>query len=169
MLNQAIDSYHALLTPDLAAASQEALDRLQQRDNLLFGTRPLCTVLRPHFISAEQYMLIGDVCALVAGAARQVIGYALNTPSVLDQLALTPGEQQLIEYDPGYNELSMSSRLDSFLTTDSSSFQFVEYNAESPAAIAYEDVLSESFRSCRLCRSMAVPTMSPPCPPAIGC
>ncbi len=145
MLNQAITNYHALLTPDLAEASQEALNRLQQRDNLFFGPRPLCTVLRPHFISAEQYLMIGDVCAMVAGAARQVIGHALTTPAVLDQLALTSGEQRLIEYDPGYNELSMSSRLDSFLTTDSSSFQFVEYNAESPAAIAYEDVLSEVF------------------------
>lgn len=146
MLNQAIKDYHALLTPDLAHASQEALTRLQQRDNLFFGTRPLCTVLRPHFLSAEQYLMIGDVCAMVAGAARQVVAYALKTPAVLAQLALTPGEQRLIEYDPGYNEFSVSSRLDSFLTSDSSSFQFVEYNAESPAAIAYEDLLSGVFQ-----------------------
>jgi uncharacterized circularly permuted ATP-grasp superfamily protein len=33
--------------------------------------------------------------------------------------------------------------MDTFLTVDGSSLQFVEYNAESPAAIAYEDVLSD--------------------------
>lgn len=145
MLTQAIHDYHALLTPDVAHASQEMLTRLQQERDLFFGPRPLCTVLRPHFLSTEQYALVGDVCTLIAKAARQVVAHALRSPAILDQLALTDGEQRLIELDPGYGEYSVSSRLDSFLTTDSSSFQFVEYNAESPAAIAYEDVLSEVF------------------------
>ncbi|HYF63389.1 MAG TPA: hypothetical protein VD886_11285 [Herpetosiphonaceae bacterium] len=145
MLTQAINDYHALLTPDVAQASQEALTRLQREHNLFFGTRPLCSVLRPHFLSAEQYLMLGDVCGLVARTAREVVAYALARPEILDQLALTPGERRLIDLDPGYGELSVSSRLDSFLTTDSSSFQFVEYNAESPAAIAYEDVLSQVF------------------------
>jgi Domain of unknown function (DUF407). len=35
--------------------------------------------------------------------------------------------------------------MDTFLTLDGASLQFVEYNGESPAAIAYEDVLSELF------------------------
>jgi uncharacterized circularly permuted ATP-grasp superfamily protein len=146
MLTQAINDYHALLTPDVAQASHEALTRLQREHNLFFGTRPLCSVLRPHFLSAEQYLMLGDVCGLVARTSREVVAYALARPEILDQLALTPGEQRLIDLDPGYGELSVSSRLDSFLTTDSSSFQFVEYNAESPAAIAYEDVLSNVFQ-----------------------
>ncbi|XSG74385.1 hypothetical protein ACP8Y2_19620 [Herpetosiphon llansteffanensis] len=145
MLEQAIRDYHALLTPDLARASQERLTNLQQQENLFFGTRPLCNVLRPHFLSVEQSGLIASVSQLVAEAARSVVEYALRTPTVLDLLALTEGEQRLISYEPGYRELSVSSRLDSFLTSDSSSFQFVEYNAESPAAIAYEDILSQVF------------------------
>lgn len=145
MLDQAINDYHALLTPDLARASQEALTKLQQENNIFFGSRPLCTVLRPHFLSSDQLDLISDVCGLVARASRRVVNYALHDVATLDQLALTAGEKQLIDLDPGYAEMSVSSRLDSFLTTDSSSFQFVEYNAESPAAIAYEDVLSAVF------------------------
>ncbi len=145
MLAQAIQAYHSLLTPDLARESQTALTRLQREENLFFGSRPLCTVLRPHFISPDHYTLIKEVCSAVAVAARQVVNYAITQPEILERLALTPGEMRLLDLDPGYGELSVSSRLDSFLTTDGSSFQFVEYNAESPAAIAYEDVLSEVF------------------------
>lgn len=155
MLTQAINDYHALLTPDVAQASQEALTRLQSERNLFFGTRPLCSVLRPHFLSAEQYLMLGDVCGLVARTAREVVAYALARPEILGQLALTPGERRLIDLDPGYGELSVSSRLDSFLTTDSSSFQFVEYNAESPAAIAYEDVLSAVFQELPVMREFS--------------
>lgn len=155
MLQQAIHDYHALLTPDVARASQAMLYDLQQKGDMYFGSRPLCTVLRPHFLSASQIQLVGDVCSTIAQAARQVVGHALATPAILDLLALTPGELRLIELDPGYGELSVSSRLDSFLTLDSSSFQFVEYNAESPAAIAYEDELSAVFQELPVMREFA--------------
>jgi uncharacterized circularly permuted ATP-grasp superfamily protein len=122
---------------------------------MFFGTRPLCTVLRPHFISAAQVQLIGDVCSMIAKASREVVAHALGRPEILDRLALTPGEMRLIELDPGYGELSVSSRLDSFLTLDSSSFQFVEYNAESPAAIAYEDELSAVFQELPVMQEFA--------------
>ena len=45
--------------------------------------------------------------------------------------------------DPGYRRSSPTSRLDSFITT--SAYQFVELNAESPAGIAYNEVLVDVF------------------------
>src|SRR4030095_788954 len=56
---------------------------------------------------------------------------------------LTGGDVDLAAVDPGYNDVSVTSRLDSFLTE--ASYQFVELNAECPAGIAYSDVAAEIF------------------------
>ncbi|HEU5099853.1 MAG TPA: hypothetical protein VFU22_12570 [Roseiflexaceae bacterium] len=145
MLQQAIAHYHALLDPDTARATQQQLNDEQRARNLFFGERPLVSVLRPRFITADQYALIQRACGLVAGAAQRLAPALLDDANLRADLALTPGEERLIAMHPGYDEPSAHSRMDTFLTVDGSSLQFVEYNAESPAAIAYEDVLSDVF------------------------
>jgi len=143
MLEEAIAHYHALLDPDTTRATQQQLDDEQRAHNLFFGPRPLMSVLRPRFITADQYALIQHACGLVAGAAQRLAPVLLEDAALRIDLALTPQEQRLIAMHPGYAEASAHSRMDTFLTVDGRSLQFVEYNAESPAAIAYEDVLSD--------------------------
>jgi len=143
MLEEAIAHYHALLDPDTARATQQQLADEQRARNLFFGERPLMSVLRPRFITADQYALIQRACGLVAGAAQRLAPALLEDATLRTDLALTPGEERLIAMHPGYAEPSAHSRMDTFLTVDGTSLQFVEYNAESPAAIAYEDVLSD--------------------------
>ena len=47
-MRDAISTYHGLLEDEqLAADSQGMLDELQSGQRLIFGGRPLCTVLRP--------------------------------------------------------------------------------------------------------------------------
>lgn len=145
MLVEAIDHYHSLLDNETAREQQVLLDEAQRREGLYFGTRPLCTVLRPHFFTSEQYHYLQKVSETVACAARQVRQFALDDPATRELMAFSPGEEALLEIDPGYTEPSATSRLDSFFDTQANILQFVEYNAESPAAIAYEDVLSEVF------------------------
>ena len=60
-------------------------------------------------------------------------------------MAFTAGEEALLALAAGYAEPSASSRLDSFFDNQTGSLQFVEYNAESPAGMAYEDGLSDVF------------------------
>src|SRR5262245_21300248 len=145
MLEQAIAHYHALLDTETARATHDQLTREQRERNLFFGERPLVSVLRPRMITAAQYALLQRACGMVATAARRLTTSMADEPALRDGLALTPGEQALIAMHPGYTEPSAHSRMDTFLTLDGESLQFVEYNAESPAAIAYEDVLSEVF------------------------
>src|SRR5262249_23101597 len=145
MLEEAIAHYHALLDAETARATQAQLDEQQRARNLFFGERPLVTVLRPRMISAAQYELLQRGCGLVATAARRLAAAMPADPDLRAGLALTAGEEALIAMHPGYDEPSAHSRMDTFLTLDGASLQFVEYNAESPAAIAYEDVLSEVF------------------------
>jgi uncharacterized circularly permuted ATP-grasp superfamily protein len=155
MLEQAIAHYHALLDADTARATQQQLNDEQRARNLFFGDRPLVSVLRPRFISADQYALIQRACGLVAGAAQRLAPTLIEDAALRADLALTPDEQRLIAMHPGYAEPSAHSRMDTFLTVDGSSLQFVEYNAESPAAIAYEDVLSDVFEQLPAMRLFA--------------
>ena len=163
MLEEAIARYHALLDADTARATQDRLNEEQRARNLFFGDRPLVMVLRPRFLTADQYALLGRACGLVAGAMRRLALEMLGGPStgagqaaaLRAGLALTPGEERLIAMHPGYEEPSAHSRMDTFLTVDGSSLQFVEYNAESPAAIAYEDVLSDVFEQLPAMRRFA--------------
>jgi hypothetical protein len=145
MLEDAIAYYHALLDEETARATQAQLTAAQRERNLFFGDRPLVTVLRPRFLTESQYAQLRAGVGLVAGAAQRLARAMLAEPELRADLLLTPEEERLIALHPGYQEPSAHGRMDTFLTVDGRSLQFVEYNAESPAAIAYEDVLSQVF------------------------
>jgi uncharacterized circularly permuted ATP-grasp superfamily protein len=155
MLEEAIAHYHALLDADTARATHEQLTAEQRARNLFFGERPLVSVLRPRLITAAQYAYVRSACGLVAAAAHRLAHKMLHDPALRADLELTPGEERLIAMHPGYPEPSAHSRMDTFLTLDGQSLQFVEYNAESPAAIAYEDVLSDVFEQLPAMRLFA--------------
>src|SRR5215472_16535146 len=54
----AIETYHAQLSDEVAAECQAQLDEQQPQRGLFFGERPLCTVLRPRFIFPGQYQYL---------------------------------------------------------------------------------------------------------------
>lgn len=144
-VSEATSAYHDLLENDQSLAEESAalLTDRQPAARTMFGGKRLCTVLRPQFLSPSTYARIREVCALLAGAMFRMAERIPAEPELVELLALSPVEQELIAFDPGYREISPTSRLDSFMSQDS--WQFVEYNAETPAAVAYEDVLSELF------------------------
>src|SRR5918997_3907373 len=100
-IGEVIQGYHALLDDDVARETQALLDEGQRRQGLFFGQRALATVLRPHFITYEHYALLRHACHGVAVAARQVMAHVLEQPALLHRLAFTPGEQALMDIDPG--------------------------------------------------------------------
>ncbi|MBX0330891.1 hypothetical protein K2Z83_24855 [Oscillochloris sp. ZM17-4] len=158
-LADAIDHYHELLlSADMARESWATLTAGMHARRLYFGERPLCSVLRPRLIGEDQYALLRRAVGAVARASRKVADLGLSPgpagDAVRAQLMLTPHEQALIDMHPGYADPSAHSRMDTFLTVDGT-LQFVEYNAESPAAIAYEDLLSQAFLEMPVMREFA--------------
>jgi hypothetical protein len=147
---QAVEDYDRLLT-DEKAHLQELQAHLSDRlraAKLTFGGRPLCPFLRPNFVSPAAYEQIRGVCRHIFQAVERVeaeLGEAL-----WDHVGLTPEERELVAIHPGYARSSPSARLDSFLT--STAYQFVELNAESPAGIAYSEMLEEVFLELPLMR-----------------
>lgn len=144
-LQDAIQTYHDLLTPELALESQEQLDAQLRRQGLFFGARPLCTVLRPRFLTYPQYRFLQTDSRPLLSAFDKGYRAALEDRSVRNQFGLLPWEERLMEVDPGYPYHTPVSRLDAFYVTEDNTLSFTEYNAEVPAASAYNDVLSEVF------------------------
>ena len=142
-LREAIERYHDLLTPELAAASQEQLDEQQQRRGLFFGTRPLCTVLRPRFLTHDQYRFLEERVALLLGAFDVAYQAAVSEPELRAQFMLDETEEELVRERFGFRDPSPTSRLDTFFIPGTGQLHVVEYNAEVPAAIAYNHAVSE--------------------------
>jgi hypothetical protein len=114
-----------------------------EKANLIFGGRPLSPFLRPHFVTTRQWEFLKGVCETMWSCVQKVGHAAPGDPGLLDMLGLDGAERRLLAIDPGYDYISPSARLDSFLTD--STYQFVELNAECPAGIAYADVAAEIF------------------------
>ncbi len=140
----AIAEYHALLTDAVGRDSNAQLDAQQRARGLFFGDRPLCTVLRPRFLSRRQYRFLQARSAVILRAFRRAFDAALQNDSVLDQFGLADWERALVRVDPGFRDASPLSRLDAFFVGDDG-LRFTEYNAETPAGGAYNDALAEMF------------------------
>ena len=151
-LQRAIDLYHELLEPQLAADLQGQLEDQLRRRGLFFGERPLCTVLRPRFLTPEQYRFLRDRCALVLSAFRKSYERALVDAEFRAHFRLTEWEEELVQHDPGFRDPCPVSRLDAFFVHERGGLRFTEYNAETPAGAAYGDLLSEVFLALPIMR-----------------
>src|SRR5258708_7960280 len=145
MITEAIDRYNNLLTDQLAVDTQAHLNVELRARKCYFGERPLCTVLRPHFYEPEQWDYLKRETEVLLGAFGKAHAAALKNSALRAQLFLEPYEEALFNLDIGYEVPWTTSRLDSFYNLDDGSLRFVEYNAETPAGMAYEDQLAETF------------------------
>jgi hypothetical protein len=146
MPTDAIAAYHDLLesNPALASDSQGALEKAQQLRGLLFGERPVCTVLRPRFLTSPQYKLLNDTVKVLLPAFQAAHDRAIADREFRHQFRLTDWEEELLAVDPGYRDPSPTSRFDSFFVSDDE-LMFTEFNTETPAGAGYSDALSELF------------------------
>lgn len=145
MIGEAVARYHDLLDGQLAADTHTHLTALQKERNLYFGTRPLCTVLRPYFYEASQWQYLKRETEILLGAFSRAHHAVMRDAGLREQLQLEAYEEQLFHLDAGVPVPWSTSRLDSFFTPDSQVLQYVEYNAETPAGMGYEDTLAEAF------------------------
>jgi uncharacterized circularly permuted ATP-grasp superfamily protein len=141
----AVEHYHELLTDELAGESQQVLDAELRRRGVVFGERALCTVLRPRFMTAEQYRYLRERLAILLRAFDRVYRAALEDTPLRRQFGLTEWEEELIREDPGYPDPSPTSRFDTFYMPATDEFRLTEYNAETPTGPAYNDALADAF------------------------
>ncbi len=145
LLQEAIQTYHDLLTDQLAQDSQAQLaDQLRKR-GLFFGDRPLCNVLRPRFLTPRQYRFLRGRVKVILSAFDKAYQAAIDDSAFLEQFRLDGWEKELVKHEPGFQSPTPVSRLDAFFITNRDELRFTEYNAEVPAAGAYSDAFTEVF------------------------
>ena len=140
-----IEAYHSLLSDALAQDSHAYLLEQLERRTLSFGSRPLCSVLRPRFLEPQEYAFLQQRGHLLLQAFARAHEKAMLDARFRQQFGLSDWEEQLLADDPGFIDPSPLSRLDAFFLSDGRGLRFTEYNAETPAGSAYNDVLSDVF------------------------
>ncbi len=147
----AIDRYHDLLTHD----PQGMWDQFQaalQAESLYFGSRPICNLLRPHFLSARAYAYLVEVSQVVRSALGKAYDYVLHDDALRAQIGVSAQEDALLALEPERGPGDASGRIDAFYLSDEphqGSFpglNYVEYNAESPGGLLFGESLSNIFR-----------------------
>ena len=138
-----VAAFHGLLDDErLAASSAEALVEGQRARRLTFGERPLCVAIRPQLLTRRRYEQAVSAAEGVAAALASLERAVLEDADLRAELGLETEEERLAMADPGFKFSSPSVRLDSFFADE---VRFVEYNAESPAGMAYSDNLTAVF------------------------
>jgi len=112
----------------------EQLLNVQRELGLLHDERPICPFLRPLILSRSQYTRVAHAAEQLATAFERLAHAALLDDALMNELDLTERERTMARFEPGYQKLCVTSRLDAYLNGED--FQFLEYNAESPAGIA---------------------------------
>ena len=139
-----VAAFHTLLENErLAADSVQALSDGQRERHLMFGERPLCVAMRPQLLTSRRYEQAVSAAEGVASALAALEKAVLQDADLRRELGLESEEERLAMADPGFKFSSPSVRLDSFFADE---VRFVEYNAESPAGMAYSDNLTEVFK-----------------------
>lgn len=114
----------------------ELFDRMrdeQRSGGILHGSRAISPFLRPFFLEASRYREIRHAASGVSAAINTVTRAALADDEMLRQLGVTEKEARWARLDPGYEHASVTSRLDTYLSSDG--FAFLEYNGENPAGV----------------------------------
>ena len=152
----AVSAFHDLLTDDaLAQESSSVLTSQLSERGLVFGGRPLATVLRPRLVTRAQYDRVIDLTKRLMPAFDRILAVALSDRGVRAQFRLADWEESLVGIDPGFAAASPTSRLDYFVNDETGEMSLTEYNAETPAGAAYNDALSDTFMDLPVVRKFA--------------
>ncbi|HEY0776737.1 MAG TPA: hypothetical protein VGD56_02105 [Gemmatirosa sp.] len=158
----AIRDYHAMLEgsagAQLAADTEGALETALGRRGLIFGTRRLCTVVRPRFFAPAQYTALGRRIAGLMHAFNTAHRAAMADPAVRAQFRLDAWEESLLTTGPRAAISSPTARLDAFVVDDAGdggTFALTEVNGETPAGAGFSDTLTDTFLELPAMRAFA--------------
>ncbi len=141
-MKDAITFYHDLLDPRTAQDTAAALEEQQRKLGLRFGERPICTVLRPRFLTDAQYAFLQAQMRRLMPAFERAFRIAREDAQFRAQFMLPDWEEALVMLPLPFPASSPTARMDTFYLPEAGVLRCTEYNAETPAGIGYSDALS---------------------------
>lgn len=151
----AIERYHGVLARYVEKGGEDHLalaNRLEQR-GAVFAGRPLCTSLRPQFVTRAQVDLVVRAVRRFRRAVIKAKDRIVADPELLDRMALSDRERRLFEINPEFRSFGVITRLDTMLCGEE--LALVELNAEGAFGGAYSDRLSDLFEGFQPMREFA--------------
>jgi hypothetical protein len=142
---EAIAAWHDLLDDALAAETDAWLTTRQLERGIGFGPRPVCTVLRPRFLSTAAYDTLRHASREILGALRTAGDAALAEPAFRKAFRLADWEETLLARLPRGGALMPVARLDLFMDAVTGIPRLTECNGETPAGTGYGDALTDLF------------------------
>lgn len=106
-----------------------------------FGRFTIPTFFKPHFISSDQEKQLKHAAECIMSALDKVVNLYFTEPSLKRLFGISEAADELMQVDPGYPRSVCIARLDSFI--DGDNLRVVEFNCDSPAGVAYADLLEE--------------------------
>jgi uncharacterized circularly permuted ATP-grasp superfamily protein len=120
------------------------LNQFLLEHNCTFSGKPMPTLLKPNFVSKKQLQKLKLTVEVMSTALDKFIDLYMGNEEVRHIMKFSLLENELFGIEPGYQKPLVISRLDAFL--NEYSVKFLEFNCDSPAGIAYADVLEDGFR-----------------------
>jgi uncharacterized circularly permuted ATP-grasp superfamily protein len=120
------------------------LNNFLTENNCTFKGQPMPTLLKPNFVSNKQLQLLEQTVEVMSAALDKFITLYMGSEEVRHIMKFSALENELFRIEPGYRKPLVISRLDAFL--NGYTVKFLEFNCDSPAGIAYADILEEGFR-----------------------
>src|SRR5579864_1154672 len=147
-IQEAISRYNKILEApahkDLSWV--KLLHEQMEAERLSAGGRLLCPFLRPNFVTRRQYESMVKTGEALISAIERMEQVVLGSPALLARMQLLPAEKMLATVDPGYHMSEVSARFDLHLSNGT--MQVVQYNADSPAGLAWAEGLADVFYDC---------------------
>ena len=123
----------------------QKLERFLVEKKCTFKDKPMPTLLKPNFISQKQTGTLQYAVEMISRALNKFIDLYMKDEKVRRIMRFSPRENELFNIDPGYRIPLVIARHDAFM--QNYSVRFLEFNCDSPAGIAYSDVLEEGFKA----------------------
>jgi len=120
------------------------LNQFLLEHNCTFSGKTMPTLLKPNFVSRNQLQKLKQTVEIMSTALDKFIDLYMGNEEVRHIMKFSALENELFRIEPGYQKPLVISRLDAFLNEDS--VKFLEFNCDSPAGIAYADILEDGFR-----------------------
>lgn len=113
-------------------------------EGFVYGERTIPFVIMPHFLSPRQQRRLSGAVASISPVLDRFCDAYCSDAQLRDELGLSPDEDALVRIDPGFAQPIRVSRLDAFL--HGYDVKFLEFNTDSPAGMAWTDMLYEALR-----------------------